>query len=125
MTERLRVWEFEGAQLDLVVAQTAGLQGAQIVDGACMVPRPQAQPGESFLVHFRPTSNWADAGPIVERHAISIWRYPDLDSWHAGTQFNFVREEGLKIQNYCQGPTPLVAAMRTFVASKLRKQMVQ
>jgi hypothetical protein len=50
-----------------------------------------------------------------------VWRYPDLDSWHAGTEFDFVRSEGLKIKNYCQGSTPLVAAMRSFVASKLWK----
>ena len=122
MTDRVRVWEFEGAQLDLLVAQAAGIEGARIVDGVCMVPRLQAQPAQSSLSHYRPTSDWSDAGPIVERYAISVWRYPNLDSWHAGTQFDFERSEGLKVRNYCQGPTPLVAAMRTFVASRLWKE---
>jgi hypothetical protein len=35
--------------------------------------------------------------------------------------FDFVRDEGLKTKWYLQGPTPLVAAMRCFVASKLWK----
>ena len=122
MNDRLRVWEYEGVRLDLLVAQAAGLQGARIVDGVCMVPRPQPPAVQSSLAHYRPTSDWSDGGPIVERHAISVWRYPDLDSWHAGTEFDFVRSEGLKIKNYFQGPTPLVAAMRTFVASKMWKE---
>lgn len=63
--------------------------------------------------------SWDDGGPILERESISVWRYPNLDSWHACMDFDFVRDEGLKAQYYSQGPTPLIAAMRCFVASKL------
>jgi hypothetical protein len=121
MTNRVRVWEFQGAQLDLLVAQAAGMQGAQIVNGMCMIAHSEQHAAEGPLMHYRPTTSWSDAGPILERYEISVWRYPDLDSWHAGTDFDFVRSEGLKIKNYCQGPTPLIAAMRSFVASKLWK----
>jgi len=117
--ERLRVWEFQGAELDLLVAQAVGMQGARIVEGVCMVTASPQDPEKGPSIHYRPTTSWSDAGPILEQHQISIWRYPDLDSWHAGTQFDFVRDEGLKVKNYCQGPTPLLAAMRCFVASKL------
>jgi hypothetical protein len=121
MSDRVRVWEFQGAELDLLVAQAAGMQAARIVDGVCMIARSQTAESSAgaSLVHFRPSASWTDAGPIVEQHKISVWRYPNLDSWHAGTEFDFVRSEGLQVRNYCQGPTPLVAAMRCFVASKL------
>lgn len=107
--EKLRVWEFDGAELDLRVAQSAGLAQARIVEGTCLL---------AGAVPFRPSRRWADAGPIIEQEKISVWRYADLDSWHACTEFDFVRSEGLKCRYYCQGPTPLVAAMRCFVASK-------
>lgn len=110
MAERLRVWELEGAQLDLLVAQAAGIQDARIVDGVCTLPG--AKP-------FRPSSSWAEGGPLLAEAQISLWRYPDLDSWHAGIDFDVVRDEGLKVKCYVQGPTPLVAAMRCFAASKL------
>jgi hypothetical protein len=109
MAERLRVWEFEGAELDLLVAQACGIKDARIVGGVCL--RSDGHP-------FQPSSNWFDGGPIVEQAQISLWRYPDLDSWHACTQFDFVRDEGLKTTHYCQGPTPLIAAMRSFAASQ-------
>jgi hypothetical protein len=101
MTDPRRVWELEGAELDLLVAQAAQM--------------PQA----SSRQPYKPSSDWADGGPIVEQQQISLWRYPDLDSWHACLEFDFVRDEGLKTKSYCQGPTPLIAAMRCFVASKL------
>jgi hypothetical protein len=109
MDERLRVWEFTGAELDLLVAQACGIADARIEDGVCL--RENRRP-------FQPSTQWADGGPILTQAAISVWRYPHLDSWHACTNFDFVRDEGLRTKHYCQGPTPLIAAMRSFVASR-------
>jgi hypothetical protein len=118
--ERLRVWEFRGAQLDLLVAQASGMQDARIVDGVCMIAGSRGgQTPSSSWIRYRPSMSWDDGGPILERESISVWRYPNLDSWHACMDFDFVRDEGLKAQYYSQGPTPLIAAMRCFVASKL------
>ena len=117
MAERLRVWEFKGAELDLLVAQASGIQDARIVDGVCMIPGPKNAP-----IPFQPSANWTEGGAILEQEKISLWRYPDLDSWHACTDFDFVRSEGLKNKCYVQGPTPLIAAMRCFTASKLWKE---
>ena len=110
MDERLRVWEYKDADLDLLVAQASNIDGAHVVDGVCM--RSDGRP-------FQPSKDWAQGGPILAKEKISVWCYPDLQSWHACTGFDFVRGEGLKTQHYCQGPTPLVAAMRSFAASKL------
>ena len=66
------------------------------------------------------STNWQLAGPIIEREGIYIncLRQPDYyrsavwEAWpYASTKF---------IQ---QGPTPLVAAMRCYVASKLGEEI--
>ena len=58
------------------------------------------------------TTDWALAGPIIEREYISVL------SWLVGTW----KARALAIDGkefICEGPTPLVAAMRAYVASKL------
>jgi hypothetical protein len=63
-----------------------------------------------------PSTNWSDGGPIIERERIEIAVMNDEVEWYAGAgcvPFRGEREfEAL-------GPTPLIAAMRAYVASKL------
>jgi len=85
--------------------------------------------GTRLLAVYSPTTIWAQGGPIIEREHIAIsydseWVYdpnnvdpedePDNgDRWYAevrSSSHNF-------IGGY--GPTPLIAAMRCYVASKL------
>jgi hypothetical protein len=54
---------------------------------------------------------WSDGGPIIEREGISLDRVSD-SLWVA------TRLEGVSVSEE-DGPTPLVAAMRCYVASKL------
>ena len=64
---------------------------------------------------YAPSTDWSQGGPIIEREQIAIWweKWDDVDSalpvWTA-VRFN----EG----DY-YGSTPLIAAMRCYVASKL------
>lgn len=60
-----------------------------------------------FTQSFRPSTNWAQAGPIIERERI---RLDPRGVWVAGHDSS--NDEYL-------GPTPLIAAMRCYVASKL------
>ena len=61
---------------------------------------------------YAPSSDWSQAGQIIEREKIAIDF--DHDCWNAS-----------KIDEPCyfSGPTPLIAAMRCFVASKLGEQV--
>lgn len=59
---------------------------------------------------FAPTANWEQGGPIIEREWIELGAYHD--QWRAV----FHGEDG---SIYQDGPTPLIAAMRCFVASHL------
>ena len=61
---------------------------------------------------WNPSTNWAQGGPIIEREGITIARRGkySYSAWGAVlNDFEFDEE----------GPTPLIAAMRCYVASKL------
>jgi hypothetical protein len=59
------------------------------------------------------SSDWSEAGPIIEREKISVSpRYDDANIWSASI---FEKEWGFTLM----GDTPLIAAMRCYVASKL------
>ena len=62
------------------------------------------------LDEWCPSSNWAQGGPIVEREHIDILS-PDLP-----TPSTWTARMG---RSHAHGPTPIIAAMRAFVASKL------
>lgn len=64
---------------------------------------------------YSPTTNWTQGGPIIEREGINLDNYGKNPRWSAWTPAPD-RESG-EAQAY--GPTPLIAAMRCYVASKL------
>lgn len=100
---KIKTQDLTGEALDLAVAECVGLN--------LYIAR---------LQRFSPSTNWAQGGPIIEREGIYIncLRQPDYyrsavwEAWpYASTKF---------IQ---QGPTPLIAAMRCYVASKLGEEL--
>ena len=63
----------------------------------------------------KPSTDWAQGGPIIERKVI-VLTHPKHDCWTASAQDS----TDLDIPLYQEdGPTPLIAAMRCYVASKL------
>ena len=54
------------------------------------------------------STNWSQGGPIIQREKIAV-DY-DHDVWNASIKGQ---------RHYWSGPTPLIAAMRCYVASKL------
>ena len=76
--------------------------------------------GERFVIEnsdgnaegFMPSTDWAHAGLIIERECISIENKTDTGGWVA------TRIEGSAVSE-AHGDTPLIAAMRCYVASKL------
>lgn len=60
---------------------------------------------------FNPSTDWSQGGPIIEREQISLGdNCPQ--GWEASRRKGVFAVRGF-------GPTPLVAAMRCYVASKL------
>jgi hypothetical protein len=94
----MKTSEMTGAALDWAVAKCEG------------------QPDEWMADHKRgyinsPSTDWAQGGPIIERELIEIGA-------HEPEGFEWVARDYWK-ENTMTGPTPLIAAMRCFVASKL------
>lgn len=98
----LKVSELSGAALDWAVAKAW----------------QPVYSDKHLLVHakdFRPSTDWAQGGPIIEREGINLDNYGKNPRWSAWTPAPD-RESG-EAQAY--GPTPLIAAMRCYVVSKL------
>jgi hypothetical protein len=57
-------------------------------------------------------TDWAQGGPIIEREGMSLDQFADYPKWQAECNSN-------DYHNRQHGPTPLIAAMRCYVASKL------
>lgn len=61
--------------------------------------------------------NWAQGGPIIEREWITVVKPVNSLDWVATLPFETI-DTGLdRVRE--SGPTPLIAAMRCFVSSKL------
>lgn len=100
----MRTSELSGAALDWAVAK-------------CEVSEPIGSFLDGVVVHpdynnFHPSRNWTQGGPIIEREAINV-RALGSALWEAETWDCYGK------QDFSNGPTPLIAAMRCYVASKL------
>lgn len=74
-----------------------------------------------WLDGFKPSTDWAQGGPIIERELHNLFKWNQLDPkapelW-CGVH-NRKTDSGIYAINM-DGPTPLIAAMRCYVASKL------
>ena len=97
--------QLTGAALDWAVAQCEGIE----LYGAADFKEQRlhvADLGGNYL--YRWSQNWAQGGPIIEREGMQIQTF--MDKWLASIPKPFVQRDG---------PTPLIAAMRCYVASKL------
>lgn len=64
-----------------------------------------------YFPRWQPSTNWAQGGPIIEREKISVWARGNEWAAEAFTPNHQGDEQ--------EGPTPLIAAMRCYVAMKL------
>ena len=58
------------------------------------------------------STNWAQGGPIIEREGINTYQVQD-GTWQGNLDY------GMTDELIYWGPTPLIAAMRCFVVSKM------
>ena len=110
---KIKTSELTGAALDWAVAKC---EGREVSQGLC---KEGAERQALIVVDgrwkaFHPSTDWAQGGPIIERKGINL-------RLHAGTDkqpiaFVWVNHQPAHRQ---YGPTPLIAAMRCYVASKL------
>ena len=99
--------ELTGAALDWAVAKC---EGFHIDEGMWITDPHEPRTGEP-LSKFSPSTDWTIGGEIIERGCISVVGFdPGPMRWNA-------HQQGIHLMEDC--PTPLIAAMRCLVASKL------
>ena len=97
----MKTLELTGAALDWAVAKCEGLLHD---DG-------------TVSDYWQPSELWEQGGPIIEREGIGL-RGPSIrgNAWAAFIDLSGTSQGS---QHRHTGPTPLIAAMRCYVASKL------
>lgn len=63
---------------------------------------------------WSPSTDWAQGGPIIEKEIIEIYPMFNPKYWSARVATK---------SDWVDGPTPLIAAMRCYVASKLGEKV--
>jgi hypothetical protein len=64
---------------------------------------------------FNYSTNWSQGGRIIEREEIAVWGDQDYTGWLASPNEGAGQDTA--------GPTPLIAAMRCYVASRLGEEI--
>ena len=68
---------------------------------------------------WKPTTDWSQGGPIIEREKIEITAW-GLEQWRARSNWSETYKTWVHVTMFeTFAPTPLIAAMRCFVASRL------
>ncbi len=89
----MKTSELTGQALDWAVAKCEGYRLDLVPEGS-----------------YAPSTDWSQGGPIIEREKITLRIWDDEDYVHAYIDTG---------KEWFEGPTPLIAAMRCYVASKL------
>ena len=116
---KIKTADLTGAALDWAVAKALGIRTyikryKHTMTGPCILDADLVDmqtDGEQELKYSR---SWAQGGPIIERDGMHVdclrqGKKPIWEAWPYASGTKHIQ----------QGPTPLIAAMRCFVASKL------
>jgi len=101
---KIKTSELIGSALDWAVAKCEGYEDKDF----CLDDKYFRDEDD---VWYSPSTDWSQNGPIIEREGINIiqsgsW-FAEMDADHSGGVI------------HAEGGTPLIAAMRCYVASKL------
>ena len=66
----------------------------------------------------KPSTDWAQGGPIIEREQIQLRLHVEVEGYWSANIF-VTNEQTIGTTVFEEGPTPLIAAMRCYVASVL------
>lgn len=116
-----------GAALDWAVGSALG---AEVRPHAfCKEPGSYVQPGCTVFPNgnaysrFKPSTDWSQGGPLIEKHGIRLERSRDGHSWFAGWMFSAsgwnARYETFDGEDDFGSSSALVATCRAIVASVL------
>lgn len=132
----MKAAELEGIALDYWVARADGRDDVAVITSrpsgtvGCWIPKDphtvDTTPGATYFAShgwcapYSPSTNWAQGGPLIERERITIAQYRDRIEACKNAVHGY---DGLEGDNEQEGPSPLIAAMRCFVASKFGEEV--
>ena len=109
----MKTSELTGAALDWAVAKC---EGRNVFIKHAPVQVMYTPQGKRSWYIYTPSTNWSQGGPIIEREAHNLFKHNGGSEWCCACN---VQREGYVAIITADGPTPLIAAMRCYVASKL------
>lgn len=121
---KVKTSELSGKALDYAVAKCEG--GTDFAfDGITWNFRLDGRTkvlakGWADSMMFCPSTEWGHGGPIIDREAHNLFKHNGGTEWCAACN---VPREGYTAIVTADGPTPLIAAMRCYVASKLGEEV--
>ena len=110
---KIKTSELQRPALDWAVAKCLGHRVVENYGAYIRIYLPD-QKQSMYTLTFCPSTDWSQGGPIIEREIDAIYR--------TRTSANAVTWEAMaQGDSDCTGygPTPLIAAMRCYVSSKL------
>ena len=106
----MKTSELTGAALDWAVAKCEGATEEWRSDAPFLWRGVPCIRIDGHDGNYRPSTDWSQGGPIIEREKIGWFWGTGNEHWCAANPK----------ATFCEdGPTPLIAAMRCYVASKL------
>ena len=113
----MKTSELTGAALDWAVAIVEDMRIEVRPKSACGRPLyvlAAEQGREPWL--WYPSTDWSQGGVIIEREGMGVWMYQFNEQGEPEQGWYAEDKDGNHVRT---GPTPLIAAMRCFCASKL------
>jgi hypothetical protein len=105
---KVKTLDLIGPTLDWAVAKCEGVDVEYVNDGItkCLLHRPGGR--------YAPATDWAQGGSIIESQRIYVKPNSGNKEWRS---YVLIDWEGIAWSHF--GPTPLIAAMRCYVASQM------
>jgi hypothetical protein len=123
----MKTSDLTGPALDWAVAKCEGWKTV-CVNGTPMLKRyhpDAAHTSHYYIEDLTYSTDWSQGGPLLEREKLALtydahWHYDPTDPEDNGERWYCELTEPNEGSSHgMYGPTPLVAAMRTLVSSKL------
>ena len=115
----MKTAELTGAAIDWAVAKCEG-HTPRYQRHFVTLDAPRYCADWDTAEEYSPSTDWSQGGPIIEREEICIKRQLPCSAgyeWNAWIWTKHIAKGGSSAGG--SGPTPLIAAMRCYVASKL------
>ena len=114
---KIKTSELTGPALDWAVAKCVGAEGLREnphrFDKRLII---KISGRTAYIQDLRFSTDWSQGGPIIERERIQIFPHNGATEWCG---VSHVQREDYVALLTKDGPTPLIAAMRSYVACKL------